>query len=121
MVTLKKCYTDGTKIEANANRYTFIWGKSIHTRTVKIAEQLNELWAYAEGVCKEELSDRAPITHTDITSDKIERLINEIDLKLADQVIDPKIKTKIKRSKQVEKQSSDTGQSSTQRTQDKGS
>lgn len=32
MVTLKKCYTDGTKIEANANRYTFVWGKSIHTR-----------------------------------------------------------------------------------------
>lgn len=40
MVTLNKCYTDGTKIEANANRYTFIWGKSIHTRTVKIAEGL---------------------------------------------------------------------------------
>ncbi len=101
MVTLKKCYTDGTKIEANANRYTFIWGKSIHTRTIKIAEQLNELWAYAESVCKEELSDRAPIVHTDITSDKIEELINEIDSKLADQEIDPKVKSKIKRMKKA--------------------
>ena len=101
MVTLKKTYTDGTKLEANANRYSFIWGKSIHTRTIKIAEQLNELWAYAESVCKEELSDRAPIAHTDITSDKIEGLINDIDSKLADQVVDPKIKSKLKRVKKA--------------------
>lgn len=58
MVTLKKCYTDGTKIEANANRYTFEWGKSIHTRSVKIAEQLNELWTYADSVCTDEMEDR---------------------------------------------------------------
>lgn len=101
MVTLKKTYTDGTKLEANANRYSFIWGKSIHTRTIKIAEQLNELWAYAESVCKDELSDRAPIAHTDITSDKIEGLINDIDSKLADQVVDPKIKSKLKRIKRA--------------------
>lgn len=25
-VDLQKVYTDGTKIEANANRYTFVWG-----------------------------------------------------------------------------------------------
>lgn len=85
MVTLQKCYTDGTKIEAHANRYTFIWGKSIHTRNVKIAEQLNELWQYAESVCKEELSDRAPITHQDISSEKIEGLVNEIDQKAVGQ------------------------------------
>lgn len=101
MVTLNKCYTDGTKIEANANRYTFIWGKSIHTRTVKIAEQLNELWDYAESVCKEELSDRAPITYQDISSDKIADLVSQIDTALADQDIDPKIKSKLKRVKKA--------------------
>jgi transposase len=29
IITLKEAYLDGTKIEANANRYTFVWGRSI--------------------------------------------------------------------------------------------
>lgn len=29
VITLKEAYLDGTKIEANANRYTFVWGRSI--------------------------------------------------------------------------------------------
>ena len=29
LVRLKKVYVDGTKIEADANKYTFVWGKSI--------------------------------------------------------------------------------------------
>ena len=37
-VSLDVAFTDGTKMEANANRYTFVWGKSIHTRISKIAE-----------------------------------------------------------------------------------
>jgi transposase len=31
-VNLKEVYLDGTKIEANANRYTFVWGRSIKER-----------------------------------------------------------------------------------------
>ena len=43
-VSLDVACTDGTKMEANANRYTFVWGKSIHTRISRIAEQLEEIW-----------------------------------------------------------------------------
>lgn len=96
LVTLKKCYTDGTKIEANANRYSFIWGKSIHTRKVKIAEQLNELWDYADGICKDELSDRTPLTHADISSDKIETLIDTLDDKIKNIEVDTKVRSKLK-------------------------
>lgn len=99
MVTLQRCYTDGTKIEANANRYSFVWGKSIHTRTIKIAEQLNELWAYAEQVCKDELHDRVPLTYQDISSEKIEGLVEEIEKSLEGKDIDKKVKSKIKRVK----------------------
>ena len=31
LLNIKELYVDGTKIEANANRYTFVWGKSIKT------------------------------------------------------------------------------------------
>ena len=61
LVSLETTYTDGTKIEANANRYTFVWGKSITTRISKISDQLNELWTYAESVTKQELRDSAPM------------------------------------------------------------
>ena len=50
LLSLKDLNTDGTKIEANANRYTFVWAKSIQTNREKIKEQLNELWKYAQSV-----------------------------------------------------------------------
>ena len=43
-VDLKRAYLDGTKIEANAGRYTFVWGKSLKTSKARIARQLEELW-----------------------------------------------------------------------------
>ena len=42
-VSLDVACTDGTKMEADANRYTFVWGKSIHTR---ISESRNSLKRY---------------------------------------------------------------------------
>jgi len=35
-VNLKDVYFDGSKIEANSNRYTFVWGKSIKCNKEKI-------------------------------------------------------------------------------------
>jgi hypothetical protein len=31
-LSIKEIYVDGTKIEANANKYTFVWGKAINRR-----------------------------------------------------------------------------------------
>ena len=39
LVSIEEGYTDGTKIEANANKYTFVWGKAIKTQKEKIAKQ----------------------------------------------------------------------------------
>ncbi len=41
-VSLDVACTDGTKMEANDNHYTFVWGKSIHACISRIAEQLEE-------------------------------------------------------------------------------
>src|SRR3954469_23732670 len=61
LVSLKEAYVDGTKIEANANRYTFVWGNAIKTSKERMVKQLDELWAYAQGIAKEELKDTAPL------------------------------------------------------------
>lgn len=42
-VGLKDVYTDGTKIEANANKYTFVWDKAIKCSKEKISRQLDGL------------------------------------------------------------------------------
>ena len=43
-VSLKEVYTDGTKIESVANRYTFVWGRAISTSKERIKQQLKELF-----------------------------------------------------------------------------
>ena len=54
LVSLKEVYVDGTKLEANANKYTFVWGNAIKTSKIKMKQQLDELWRYAKGVAAEE-------------------------------------------------------------------
>jgi transposase len=49
-LSIKKIFVDGTKIEANANRYTFVWGKAIATQKQKIKNQFESLWLYAQNV-----------------------------------------------------------------------
>jgi transposase len=98
-VSLEHVYTDGTKIEASANRYTFVWGKSIKSNKEKIESQLQELWAYAEGVAEEELKDKAPTTFAPISPEHIKDTVDKIDEALRDKPVDKKIKQKINYAK----------------------
>jgi len=44
LVTLKELYIDGTKIEANANRYTFVWRGSINYHLAGLLDTIDELY-----------------------------------------------------------------------------
>ena len=44
LVTLKALYIDGTKIEANANRYTFIWRGSINYYLAGLLDSIDALY-----------------------------------------------------------------------------
>jgi len=43
-VKLEHYFVDGTKIEANANRYTFVWGKSVRKYKAKLQEKVKDLF-----------------------------------------------------------------------------
>jgi len=45
-VTLKTLFLDGTKIEASANRYTFVWRGSINYHLINLLDQLRELYSH---------------------------------------------------------------------------
>ncbi len=89
-IDLQKVYLDGTKIEANANKYTFVWSKSVQRYKNGIKKQLEELWQYAESVAKEELSMEKPIDFEKLDAKKIENTIETINNALKDKPIDKK-------------------------------
>ena len=95
-VSLKEAaYLDGTKIEANANRYTFVWGRSIKTHREKIKRQLKELWAYAESIAREELKNNEPEDFEHIDAEKVRQTIDNIDKALSGKEVDKKRKQKL--------------------------
>lgn len=101
MLDIKELYTDGTKIEANANKYSFVWGKSIQSRKEKILVQLNELWDYAIKVSQEELTDLRPQTYEEVNPESVSQTIEEINKALVKKKIDKKVRAKITRVKKT--------------------
>jgi len=95
---LKEVYTDGTKIEANANRYTFVWDKAIKTNKGRMVKQLEELWAYTQQVAKSELEETIPDL-TAIDSKKVTETIEKINTALKDKQVDKKIAQKLNYAK----------------------
>ena len=87
LLNIKDLYTDGTKIEANAKRYTFVWGKAIKRSKERIKEQLNELWQYAQKVAASELDDTDPSGFDKIDSEKVKQTINAINEALKDKPV----------------------------------
>lgn len=94
-VSLKDVYLDGTKIEANANRYTFVWGKSIKTNRARIVQQINDLWAYTQKVAEDELGDDTPTDFTPIDPEKVRETIAKIDKALSGKTISKDVKQKL--------------------------
>lgn len=95
VITLKEAYLDGTKIEANANRYTFVWGRSIIKSKERIRNQLAALWSYAESVAREELENNHPESFEKIDQESVLKTIESIDNALKGKHIDKKVKQKL--------------------------
>lgn len=95
LLNIRDLYTDGTKIEANANRYTFVWGKAIKTSRERISQQLDDLWKYALTVAAVELDDTDPSGFKKINRDSVEQTIERINEALKDKDIEPKVRQKL--------------------------
>lgn len=94
-INLKEIYIDGTKIEANANRYSFVWGKSINTSEERISRQIKELWEYAQSIAAAELADDSSEDFAEIDAEKVKETISKIDSALENKLIDKKVRQKL--------------------------
>src|SRR5690606_5071436 len=95
ILSLKELYVDGTKIEANANRYTFVWGKSIKNSKERIKKQLKELWSYVEKIYAEEQMLPNEPDFEAIDPEKVTQTIDAINQALKNKDIDEKVKKKL--------------------------
>jgi transposase len=73
-VQYKTIFIDGTKIEANANKYTFVWKKSISKFEAKLLEKIKEKIKGINELLKKEYS--VPENKLDIKS--LETILNDL-------------------------------------------
>ena len=97
LLSIDQVYTDGTKIEANANKYTFVWKKSIQTNKQKMKTQLEEIWAYAQNIAAEEDRMPEPPDLTTINQESVNATVEKLNKELsANDQVDKKVRAKLK-------------------------
>jgi len=96
LLSIEEVYTDGTKIEANANKYTFVWKKAIATNKEKMKRQLAHIWEYAQSVAASEDDLPDPPDFTTIDREKVQDTVDKLNQVLAGKAnIDKKMKAKL--------------------------
>ena len=56
-IELRNLFVDGTKIQANANRYSFLWKKSVEKNGTKLEEKIKRLLEELEEKYKHSFSN----------------------------------------------------------------
>lgn len=80
LLSIEEVYTDGTKIEANANRYSFVWKNSILRNKEKMKQQLAEIWKYAQHIATEEDNlPPEPPTNQKIDQQRIKQTVDKLN------------------------------------------
>ena len=95
LLSIKEIYTDGTKIEANASRYSFVWGNAIKTNKEKMAKQLETMWQYAQTIADTEQQDTTPTDFTAIDAEKVKATVAQIDAAIKDKPVSKTFKQKL--------------------------
>ncbi len=73
-------FIDGTKIEANANKFTFVWRKSIEKYSAHLVERSNQL--YQELVEREVIPEIERESSAELSVEELARVVKELDEKV---------------------------------------
>lgn len=101
-VQLEHYFVDGTKIEANANRYTFVWGKAVVKHKAKLQDKVQTLFATIEEAENQEermhaerdLSELGEAS--EITSEKLESAVKHLEERLQEKPKDKPLKKAVR-------------------------
>ena len=97
LLSIDQVYTDGTKIEANANKYTFVWKKSIQTNKEKMKKQLEDIWSYAQHIAADEDKMPPPPDLSTLNPESVNAAVEKLNQVLAGHdKVDKKVKAKLR-------------------------
>ena len=92
-VSLEVQYIDGTKIEANANKYTFVWKKATKTNQDKLDLKVKSILREAERVLNMELKDESDNV---MTAEEMQKRTDDILAQMDEKGIsDKKLRKKV--------------------------
>jgi len=102
LVKLENYFLDGTKIEANANKYSWVWGKSTGKNKQKLQGQIRDLIDHIDKENEEENTkygdkDLEELGSKPIDHDLIERRMKELNERLAGKNTDKETKKAVKK------------------------
>jgi transposase/ElaB/YqjD/DUF883 family membrane-anchored ribosome-binding protein len=106
-VQFKNYFVDGTKIEANANKYSFVWGNAVDTFSKKMDAQLRAYVKAAQEIAKAEDEaygdkDLEEMDKPAWTKDDIKKLGEELNRKLAQMEAKPAEPEREERKKKLQ-------------------
>lgn len=96
-VSLREVILDGTKIEANANRYTFVWAKTVERNKQRIREQLRDVWKYVERASAEEEQAPNEPDFEAVDPEAVTRAVRAIDEELLKAEPDAKTRQRVRK------------------------
>lgn len=104
-IKLQNYFLDGTKIEANANKYTFVWNKTIDNYDRKLDEKIKNHLREIDCIVAEENEiylddDLGEMGENNrITAKQVEAVVESIDRKLSEKPVDKVLRKKEKEFK----------------------
>ena len=104
-INTEEYFVDGTKIEANANKYTFVWKKAVEKYKAKLQEQVHELMKDIDNLNDEEdkLYPDREIKPEEITPEELEEFSKRLSDKLNEGLEKQKSKEEKKKEQKAKK------------------
>ena len=99
-------FEDGTKIEANANKYTFVWKKSVEKYKASLQQKVHSLMNEIDKLNEEEdkiYLEKEEKKPEDITEDELEEFAKRLTEKLNKKPEEEKTKEEKKNDRQIKK------------------
>ncbi|MFV8342629.1 transposase [Flavobacterium sp. XS2P39] len=79
LISLEKQFVDGTKIEANAHKYSFVWKKAVEKNKDRLQGKINAVLADIGSAIESDMIHTDNQTDTKIDSEKLQEKIREIN------------------------------------------
>ena len=104
-INTEEYFVDGTKIEANPNKYTFVWKEAIEQYKKKLQKQVHELMKDIDNLNKEEdkIYPDKEIKPEEITPEELEEFAKKLSEKLNTGIEKQKSKEEKEKDKKVKK------------------